>query len=60
MPIYKDKKRGTYYVKLYLTDPVTGKYIQKTKRGFKKKSDAQEWEANQTLSKAQHTSVKAA
>lgn len=55
MPIYKDKKRGTYYVKLYQTDPVTGKYIQKTKRGFKKKCDAQEWEANQTLSKAQHT-----
>lgn len=55
MPIYKDKQRGTYYVKLYSTDPVSGDPIQKTKRGFKTKKEAQAWEAEQVITKAKHT-----
>ena len=33
MAVYKDKKRGTWYVSLYYTD-WTGKQQRKLKRGF--------------------------
>lgn len=44
MPVYKDKKRGTYFVSIYYKD-LEGKEHKKTKRGFKKKKDAKNWEA---------------
>lgn len=43
MPVYKDEKQGTWYVKLYYTD-WTGQKRQKMKRGFKLQRDAKEWE----------------
>lgn len=43
IPVYKDKERGTYFVKLYYTD-YTGTRKQKKKRGFSLKREAVEWE----------------
>ena len=43
MAVYKDKKRGTWYVSLYYTD-WTGKQQRKLKRGFLTKKEAQDWE----------------
>ncbi len=43
MPVFKDKERNTFFVKLYYTD-WTGKRRQKLKRGFKLQRDAKEWE----------------
>lgn len=43
MPVYKDEKHNTWYVKLYYTD-WTGQKRQKMKRGFKLQRDAKEWE----------------
>lgn len=40
MPVYKDKERGTYYVSCY-----TSSHRRKTKRGFKTKKAAMEWES---------------
>lgn len=45
MPVYKDKERGTYYVSCY-----TSLHRKKTKRGFKTKKAAMEWEREFTLS----------
>lgn len=45
MPVYKDKQRGTWFVKFSQT--VDGKRRQILKRGFAKKTDAQKWEAEQ-------------
>lgn len=43
MPVYKDEKHNTWYVKLYYTD-WTSQKRQKMKRGFKLQRDAKEWE----------------
>lgn len=43
MPVYKDEKRGTFFCSFYYTD-WTGEKKKKTKRGFKLKRDAQNWE----------------
>ena len=43
MPIYKDEKTGTWFVKCYYTD-YTGAKKQKFKRGFKRQREAKEWE----------------
>lgn len=43
MPVYKDKKRGTWYCQFYYRD-WTGQIKQKRKRGFKREKDAKEWE----------------
>lgn len=43
MPVYKDKERNTYLVKLYYTD-WQGIKRQKCKRGFKLQREAKEWE----------------
>lgn len=48
MPVYKDNKRGTWYVKYSYTDRVTGKRKQVLKRGFKTKRDGTMWLAEQT------------
>lgn len=45
MPVYKDTKRKTWYVKYSVT--TDGKRKQVLKRGFEKKSDALDWEASQ-------------
>lgn len=45
MPVYKDQKRKTWYVKYSVT--TDGKRKQVLKRGFEKKSDALDWEASQ-------------
>lgn len=42
MPVYKDKQRGTWYVKFSRTE--NGKRKQVLKRGFTKKADAVDWE----------------
>ncbi len=44
MAIYRDHKRGTYYVDYKLKDPATLKYRHVLKRGFKTKAEAREWE----------------
>lgn len=46
MPAYKDKK--TWYVKFRYKD-WRGEYVYKTKRGFKTKKEAQEWETQYKL-----------
>ena len=51
MAVYKDKKRGTWYVSLYYTD-WTGKQQTKLKRGFSTKKEAQDWERHFSLEKA--------
>ena len=43
MPVYKDKKRGTWYCRFRYTD-WRGKRIETTKRGFLTKRDAKEYE----------------
>lgn len=43
MPAYKNTENNTWYVKFRYTD-YTGAKKQKTKRGFARKKDAQEWE----------------
>lgn len=43
MPAYKDKSNNTWYVKFRYKD-YTGTIKQKTKRGFKLKGDAVQWE----------------
>ena len=43
MTVIKNKKSNTYEVRTYYKD-WTGVRKQKTKRGFKRKCDAQEWE----------------
>lgn len=44
MPVYKDHSRGTWYISLSYS-PRKGLYKKKTKRGFKKKKDAQRYES---------------
>lgn len=56
MPAYKDTKRGTWYIKIYTKDSVTGKTKQITKRGFRTRRDALDWEAEQRPSRAAQTS----
>ena len=51
MAVYKDKKRGTWYVSLYYTD-WTGKQQRNLKRGFSTKKEAQDWERHFSLEKA--------
>lgn len=40
MPVYKDEETNTYYCILNYKDPITGRWKQKKKRGFKKLKDA--------------------
>ena len=43
MPVYKDDKAGTWYVKCYYKN-WKGETHQKKKRGFQKQSEAKAWE----------------
>lgn len=45
MPVYKDKKRGTYYVSVYV-EMDNGKRKRILRRGFKTKAEAKRAEAN--------------
>ena len=45
MPAYKDTKRGTWYVKYQITDPLTGGRKAAVKRGFATKREALDYEA---------------
>lgn len=49
MSVFKDKKTGTYYCEFRYKD-YTGKSKNTKKRGFKKSSEAKEWERNFLLS----------
>lgn len=57
MPVYKDKQRGTWYVKIYSTDPVTNKRNQITKRGFSTKREASFWEAEYNVAPKLQTTI---
>lgn len=50
MAAIKDKQRGTWSVKYYQKDAITGKSKQVFKRGFKTKREALAWEASQKAS----------
>lgn len=45
MAVYKDKKTNTWYFRTYVFDPLKQERVQKTRKGFKLKRDAQEAEA---------------
>lgn len=45
MPVYKDEKRGTWFVSLNQTNS-TGTKTHITKRGFKTQREARKWETN--------------
>ena len=47
MAIYKDEARDTWYVSINVKDLSTGKWKKTTKRGFRTKREAKEWENNQ-------------
>ena len=47
MPVYKDKKRGTWFAKIFRIDSITGKSKQILKRGFQTKKEALAWEVAQ-------------
>lgn len=51
MPVYRDKKKGTWFVVLRYTD-FTGTLRQTTKRGFRTKSDGKDYERRFLLQKA--------
>ena len=55
MPVYKDKQRGTWYVRVSCT--VNGKRTQTCKRGFATKKEALKWESEQISSGAKHVSM---
>lgn len=55
MPVYKDKKRGTWYVKYSQT--VNGKRQQVFKRGFQTKKEAVLWESQETANHVGHTAM---
>ena len=50
MPVYKDKKRGTWYIVTRYKD-WTGKLRTTTKRGFKTKMDAKNYEIHYSQNK---------
>ena len=45
MAVYKDKKNGKWYFRVYVTNPITNERIQKTKKGYELKRDAIEAES---------------
>lgn len=51
MPTYFDKERKTWTARYRVKDPVTGKYREHKKRGFKYKREAQVWESEQLTSR---------
>ena len=50
MPVYKDDKRGTWYVSYSYKVEETGKFHKKTKRGFKTCREAKQWERENHVS----------
>lgn len=56
MPVYKDEKRKTWYVKFQVRDAITEKPKQVLKRGFHRKADAVQWESEQRSNGLKRTS----
>ncbi|MDR1100973.1 MAG: site-specific integrase [Clostridiales bacterium] len=56
MPFFKDKKRGTWKIKLYYTD-WTGEKRQLQKRGFPSKREAQKYERNFIQKEARQSDI---
>lgn len=52
MPVYKDKKTGTYTVRFYADEPLENRRKQVYKRGFKTKREATLWESQEQLKKS--------
>ena len=52
MPVYKDKKTGTYTVRFYADEPLENKRKQVYKRGFQTRKEALKWEANEKAKNA--------
>jgi hypothetical protein len=46
MAVIKNENTGKWEVRTYYKDAFTGERKQKTKRGFKKKSEAKAWEVH--------------
>lgn len=57
MPVYKDEKRGTWFVSFQRKDPITGKSKTTKKRGFAKKRDAIAAEKEMLLADGKNTSA---
>ena len=57
MPVYKDAKRGTWYISYQVKDPITGKSKNTKKRGFKTKKEAVAAEKEMLLSPTKYSSV---
>lgn len=56
MPVYKDEKRNTWYVRFYCTD-WTGQKKQKFKRGFKTQREAKAFERNYLKEPPKNTDI---
>lgn len=56
MSVRKDEKRGTWIVKLHYTNR-DGRTVDSTKRGFKSKSDALNWERDFLANESRSTSM---
>lgn len=57
MPVYKDTKRNSWFVRFRLKDPVTGKRQEKTKRGFQTQKEAKLYLAQMEIEAVPTTSV---
>lgn len=58
MPVYKDEKRGTWYVRISSVDAVTGKRRETWKRGFALRREAVAWEdAQKAAGEISRTSI---
>lgn len=57
MPVYKDKARNSWFVRIYTTDTVTGNKREIKKRGFATKREASAWEIAQRHDKQNITST---
>ena len=52
MPVYKDKKTGTYTVRFYADEPLENKRKQVYKRGFQTRKEAVQWESKEKAKNA--------
>lgn len=57
MPIYKDKKRNTWYAVVDTYDPITNKRKQLFKRGFQTRREAQKFEAEYITENKHESSI---
>lgn len=57
MPVYKDEKRGTWFISFQRKDPITGQSKTTKKRGFKTKREAVAAEKEMLLADEKNTSA---